>query len=60
MTDLRQIQTSTVTSVVIIAIHVKDLLPLDREETREDTFGETSTEYDDLPTVSGKYKQVAT
>lgn len=51
MTDLRQIQTSTVTSVVIIAIHVKDLLSLDREETREDTFGETSTEYDDLPTV---------
>ena len=34
---------------------MEDLLAFYREQTREDTFGETSTEHDDLRTVSGEH-----
>ena len=53
-TDLCEVQTSTIASIVVVAIHVKDLLALDRQQAREDTFGETSTEHDDLRTASDK------
>ena len=47
-TDLREVQTGTVTAVVVVAVHVKDFLALDGQETRKDTFGQTGTENDDL------------
>ena len=50
-TDLCEVQTSTIASIVVVAIHVKDLLALDGEETREDTFSESSTKDDDLTII---------
>lgn len=47
-THLSQIQTSTVTSIVVIAIHMENLLALNRQQTRENTLRQTSTEDDDL------------
>ena len=48
ITHLSQVQTSTVASIIVIAVHVEDLLALDRQEAGEDTFGKTGTENDDL------------
>lgn len=46
--DLCEVQGCTVTTVVVVPVHVKDLFPLDGQETREDTFGQTGAENDDL------------
>ena len=46
--DLGQVQTGTVTTVVVVPVHVEDLLALDGQETGQDTFGQTGTENDDL------------
>ena len=51
-TDLREVQTGTVTAVVIVAIHVEDLLALDGQETGENALREASAENDDLGRVS--------
>ena len=48
ITHLSQVQTSAVASIIVIAVHVEDLLALDRQEAGEDTFGKTGTENDDL------------
>ena len=47
-TYLSQVQTGTVTAVVVVAIHVEDLLALDGEQPRQDTLGEASAEDNDL------------
>jgi hypothetical protein len=41
--NLCEIQTSTISTVIIVAVHVQDLLAIYREQTREDTFGKTGT-----------------
>ncbi len=46
--DLGKVQTGTVTTIVVVPVHVEDLLALDGQETGEDTFGQTGTEHDDL------------
>ena len=45
---LRQVETGAFAAVVVVAVHVEDLLALDRQEAGEDTFGKTGTENDDL------------
>ena len=52
MTDLSQVKTSTVTTIVVIAIHVENLLALDGQETGEDALREASAKNDDLGRVS--------
>lgn len=52
-THLGQVQTCTIATVVVVAIHVKDLLALDGEQTGEDTFGQASTEHNDLRSDCG-------
>jgi len=42
-TYLGEIQTSTVSTVVIVPIHMEDLLAIDREESGKDTFGQTGS-----------------
>ena len=56
-TDLRQVQTCTVPSVVLVAIHVEHFLAFHREKTREDTFGKARTENNDLDTLSIELKR---
>ena len=46
--DLGQVQTGTVTTVVGVPVHVEDLLALDREQTRQDTFCQASAQHNDL------------
>lgn len=50
-TNLSQVQASTVSSVIVVPIHMEDLLPLYGQQTGEDTFGETSSKHDDLDLV---------
>ena len=45
---LSEVQRCTITTIVVIPVHVKDLLALDGQETRQDTFGQASAENDDL------------
>ena len=40
-TYLSQIETSTIAAVVVIAVHVQDLLAINRKQSREDAFSET-------------------
>ena len=45
---LSEVQRCTITTIVVIPVHVEDLLALDRQEAGEDTFGKTGTKNDDL------------
>ena len=45
---LSEVQRCTITTIVVIPVHVEDLLALYRQETGEDTFGETGAQDDDL------------
>lgn len=45
---LGQIKTGTVATIIIIPVHVQDLLALDGEQARQNTFSQTSTENNDL------------
>lgn len=45
---LSQVQAGTVSSIVVVAIHMQDLLALDGEQPRQDTLGEASAEDNDL------------
>ena len=47
-TDLSQVQTGTVTAIVVIAIHVQNIFALNRQETRQNTLRQTRTKDDDL------------
>jgi hypothetical protein len=47
-THLSQVETGTVTTVIIVPVHVKDLLALDGEQARQDTFGQTRAQHDNL------------
>ena len=42
-TYLGEIETGTISTVVVVSVHVQDLLAIDREESREDTFGKTGS-----------------
>ena len=42
-TYLGEIQTSTISTVVIVPIHMEDLLPIDRKESGKDTFSQTGS-----------------
>jgi hypothetical protein len=42
-TYLSEVQTGTISTVVIVPIHVQDFLSIDRKESREDTFGKTGS-----------------
>lgn len=42
---LRQIETGTRTTVIILTIHVQDLFARDREQTRKHAFGEAGALY---------------
>lgn len=48
VTNLSEVQTGTVTAVVVVTVHVEDLLALNGEQARQDTFSETSAEHDNL------------
>lgn len=45
---LGQVQTGRLASVIIVAVHVEDLLALDRKETREDALGQTGAHDNDV------------
>jgi hypothetical protein len=45
---LSKIETRAFTSIVVIAIHVEDLLALNRQKAREDTLRQAGTQNDDL------------
>lgn len=45
---LSKVQTCAFTSVVVISVHMEDLLAFDREQTRQNTFGETGSQHNDL------------
>lgn len=45
---LGQVQTGTVASVVVVAVHVEDLLAFDRQKTRENALGQTSAHNNDV------------
>ena len=47
-TNLRQVQTCTVPSVVLVAIHVEHFLAFHRQQPREDAFRQTSAQNNDL------------
>lgn len=47
-TYLGQIKGGTLASIIVVAVHVEDLLALDREKSREDTLGEAGAENDDI------------
>lgn len=38
-----EIQTSTISTVVIVPVHMEDFLSVDREESGKDTFGQTGS-----------------
>jgi hypothetical protein len=50
-TYLSQVQAGAVTSVIVVAVHMENLLALDGQETRQDTFCQSSAENDDLEDV---------
>ena len=52
ITDLCQVQTGTVASVVVVTIHMKDLFALDGQKTRQDTLCQTGTKNDDLGDIA--------
>lgn len=45
---LGQVQTGTLASVVVVAVHVEDLLALDRQKTRENALSQTSAHNNDV------------
>ncbi len=45
---LGQVKTRAVTAVVVIPVHVEDLLALDGEQARQNTFCETGAQDDNL------------
>lgn len=47
-THLSQIERRALSTVVVIAVHMKDLFALDRQEPRENTFGETRSQDNDI------------
>ena len=47
-THLGEVETGTVTSVIIISIHVKDFLPFNRQQAGENAFRQPCTQDDDL------------
>ena len=48
ITDLSQVKTRADTTIVIVAVHVQDLLAIDRQETRQNALGQASAENDNL------------
>lgn len=42
-THLGQVETRTVTTVIVVPVHVEDLLAVYGQKARKDTFGETGT-----------------
>lgn len=40
---LVQVERSRITTIIVISIHMEHFLPIDREQSREDTFGETGS-----------------
>ena len=59
ITHLSQVQASAITSIVIVAVHMEDLLALNGQETRQNTLCQSSAENDDLemPYVSPDDRQ---
>lgn len=51
-TDLGQVKTCTISTIVVIPVHVEDLLALDGQQSGEDTFGQTGAQDDDLRAIS--------
>jgi hypothetical protein len=50
-THLGQIQRGTITTVVIVSIHMEDFLSFYRQQAGEDTFGEASSQDDHLRSI---------
>lgn len=46
--NLGEIQAGTVSSVVLVSVHMQDLLALDRKQSGKDTFGQTGAQDNDL------------
>lgn len=44
-THLGQVETRTVTTVIVVPVHVEDLLAVYGEKARKDTFGKSSPLY---------------
>lgn len=58
VTHLSQVQTSTIASIVIIPVHVKDLLAFDGQQAGENALSEASAEDNDL--FNGRSVQLET
>lgn len=51
---LGEIERGRLGAIIVVAVHVEDLLAIDREQSRKDTLGQASAENNDLYIIRHK------